>query len=102
MNWKFIFNNKGFVDTVLPLLLAGLAGGGIAEGIGALTSSASTKSPSQTAPTTPSQSTANTTAAATVADQRATLLASGGVTDNTGGLGILTGADVKSSSLIGG
>ena len=100
MNWKFIFNNKGFVDTVLPLLLAGLVGGGIAEGIGALTSSP--KSPSQTAPTTPSQSTANTTAAATVADQRATLLASGGVTDNTGGLGILTGADVKSSSLIGG
>ena len=76
--------------------------GGVVEGGLALGSAASTKSPSQTAPTTPSQSTANTTAAATVADQRATLLASGGVTDNTGGLGVLTGSDVKSSSLIGG
>ena len=86
----------------IPFIITALAVGAATEGIMALTSSASTKSPSQTAPTTPSQSTSNTTAAATVADQRATLLASGGVTDNTGGLGILTGADVKSSSLIGG
>ena len=84
----------------VPFIIAAVAGAALGEGIEALTSSP--KSPSQTAPTTPSQSTANTTAAATVADQRATLLASGGVTDNTGGLGILTGADVKSSSLIGG
>jgi len=62
----------------------------------------SPKSPSQTAPTTPSQSTANTTAASTVSDQRATLLASGGQTDMTGGLGILTGSEIQSSSLIGG
>ena len=86
----------------IDVLIGALVGGALTEGISALTSSASTKSPSQTAPTTPSQSTANTTAAATVADQRATLLASGGVTDNTGGLGILTGSDIKSSSLIGG
>ena len=86
----------------VPLIITALAVGAATEGIMALTSAASTKSPSQTAPTTPSQSTANTTAAATVADQRATLLASGGVTDNTGGLGILTGSDIKSSSLIGG
>jgi hypothetical protein len=84
----------------IDVLIGALVGGALTEGVSALTSSP--KSPSQTAPTTPSQSTANTTAAATVADQRATLLASGGVTDNTGGLGILTGADVKSSSLIGG
>ena len=86
----------------IPFIITALAAGAATEGIMALTSAASTKSPSQTAPTTPSQSTANTTAAATVADQRATLLASGGVTDNTGGLGILTGSDIKSSSLIGG
>ena len=84
----------------VPFIIAAVAGAALGEGIMALTSSP--KSPSQTAPTTPSQSTANTTAAATVADQRATLLASGGVTDNTGGLGILTGSDIKSSSLIGG
>jgi hypothetical protein len=86
--------------SIPSLILGGVLAGGAVAGIEALTNQP--KSPSQTAPTTPSQSTANTTAAATVADQRATLLASGGVTDNTGGLGILTGADVKSSSLIGG
>ena len=86
----------------IDVLIGALVGGALTEGVSALTSSASTKSPSQTAPTTPNQSTANTTAAATVADQRAALLASGGVTDNTGGLGILTGSDIKSSSLIGG
>ena len=84
----------------VDVLIGALLGGGLAEGVSALTSSP--KSPSQTAPTTPSQSTANTTAAATVADQRATLLASGGQTDLTGGLGVLVGSDVKSSSLIGG
>ena len=87
-------------ETVIASLTGGAFVGGAEAGMKALFSPP--KSPSQTAPTTPSQSTANTTAAATVADQRATLLASGGVTDNTGGLGILTGADVKSSSLIGG
>ena len=83
----------------LQFITGGLIGGPLENMIG---NSMNPKSPSQTAPATPSQSTANTTAAATVADQRATLLASGGVTDNTGGLGILTGSDVKSSSLIGG
>jgi hypothetical protein len=60
------------------------------------------KSPASTAPTAPSQAAANTSAAATVSDSRAAMLNAGGQTDMTGGLGILTGSDVKSSSLIGG
>lgn len=89
---------------VLPLLfnvaLAGLAGAGIAEGISALTSHS--KSPSSTSPTLPDQGTANKTAAATVADQRAAMLYSGGQTDMTGGLGVLTGEDISKTGLIGG
>lgn len=60
------------------------------------------KSPSSTAPSLPNESTASTTASTTVASNRATLLASGGQTDETGGLGILTGSDVSTTSLIGG
>ena len=78
-----------------------LAGAGVAEGVNALTSS-NTKSHSPTAPSNPSQSTANQSAAATVADQRENLIKSGGITDYTGGLGVLTGSDVNKSSLVGG
>lgn len=49
----------------------------------------------------PSQATANQSAAALVADQRAALLTSGGVTDLTGGLGVLTGSDVNKTTLTG-
>ncbi len=40
-------------------------------------------------------------AAAVVADQRAAMLASGGQTDFTGGLGLLVGSDINSKSGMG-
>lgn len=49
----------------------------------------------------PNQADASAKAAATIADQRAALLASGGQTDYTGGLGILTGSDISKNSLTG-
>lgn len=67
-----------------------------------ITKSSSPKSPADTAPALPSVSTASNTASTTVNNSRAALLASGGQTDETGGLGILTGSDVATSSLIGG
>lgn len=97
-NWKFICNNKGFFDIVLPVLIGGLAGAGIAEGISSI--SKSPKIPD--APATPSQGAANQTGASTVADQRAAMLYAGGTTDMTGGLGVLTGENLSHSSLIGG
>lgn len=52
-------------------------------------------------PPSPSATNATNAANATVADQRAALLYAGGQTDYTGGLGILTGSDISSKSLIG-
>ena len=84
----------------VELIVGAVLGAALTEGVMAMTSSP--KSPSQTAPATPDQSKANTNAASTVADQRAAMLASGGQTDYTGGLGVLTGSDVSKSGLIGG
>ena len=53
------------------------------------------------APAAPNQADANASAAALVADQRAALLSSGGVTDMTVGLGVLTGTDLSSKTLTG-
>lgn len=50
----------------------------------------------------PDQKTADASATNTVANQRQILLASGGQTDYTGGLGTLLGSDVAKSTLIGG
>ena len=86
--------------TIAVLGGAALVGGGIAEGINALTNKP--KSLSDTALALPDQNKANKDAAAQVADQRAVLLNAGGVTDYTGGLGVLTGSDVTKTSLIGG
>lgn len=77
-----------------------LVGGAVGAGAEALTNKP--KNPSATAPNTPDQSSANVNAAATVSSARAELLRTGGQTDETGGLGILTGSDVSTSSLVGG
>lgn len=85
------------VEVIVGSLLVGGA-----VGLGAEALSNKPKNPSETAPNTPTTTTANTTASNTVASSRAQLLATGGQTDETGGLGILTGSDISSSSLIGG
>jgi len=93
INWKFIFNNKGFVDVIVGAII----GAGLAE----MTSSKA-KSPSSTAPTTPTTADASTAASNTVASNRQAALLSGGNTDLTGGMGVLTGSDVSKTGLIGG
>lgn len=60
------------------------------------------KSPDSTAPALPSESAASQAASTSVSSNRAALLASGGQTDETGGLGLLTGSDVATTALIGG
>lgn len=86
----------GFTAAVLAL--AGLAGAGVAETISGMS-----KAPSQpTQPTLPNSQTADNNSQATVANQRQILLAAGGQTDYTGGLGVLTGSDVSKSTLVGG
>lgn len=84
--------------TTTALLVGGLAAGGIGEVIQGI--SKSPKQPDQ--PALPNQTTADNTAASTVANQRQTLLAAGGQTDYTDGLGVLTGSDVSKSTLVGG
>lgn len=54
------------------------------------------------APPSPDANKAKIDASNTVANQRQILLASGGQTDFTGGLGVLTGADVSKTTLVGG
>jgi hypothetical protein len=97
INWKFIFNNKGFVDVIVGAII----GAGLAESVNAMTSSKA-KSPSSTAPTTPTTADASTAASNTVASNRQAALLSGGNTDLTGGMGVLTGSDVSKTGLIGG
>lgn len=96
INWKFICNNKGFADIIIALV-AGLAAGGIAEGISALSSSPKTPG----LPATPSLDSASTTAQADQTAQRRALLAAGGNTNITNGTGIVLGSDVNSVSLVG-
>lgn len=84
----------------IDVIVGALLGAGIGEGISAATSAP--KSPSSTAPKTPDASQASVTASTVVADQRAAMLNAGGVTDYTGGLGVLTGSDVTKTSLVGG
>lgn len=86
--------------TTSVLLGAALVGGGIAEGINALSFGSKNKGPEQVA--LPDENKAKADASATVADQRRTLLASGGQTDYTGGTGILTGSDTTKTTLLGG
>ena len=50
----------------------------------------------------PNQADANKTANNTVSDQRTAMLKSGGITDYTGGMGLLIGSDVSTSTLVGG
>lgn len=84
----------------VDIIIGALLGAGIGEGVSALTSQP--KNPSVTAPAAPSATAATAAANTTVNTDRAALLNSGGITDYTGGLGVLTGSDVTKSSLIGG
>lgn len=82
----------------IPFLLAGLAGAGIAEMIQGFSNSPDKPASADL----PDPNKAKADAGNTVANQRQILLASGGQTDYTGGLGILTGSDVSKTSLLGG
>lgn len=89
------------IEAVVGALLGGLAGFGVSE------LAASSKAPDKpTPPNNPAapagQNDANKQAAAQVANQRETLLAAGGITDYTGGMGILANQDVNKNVLIGG
>lgn len=95
MKWKWILNNKGLFD-----IIPGLQG---LSPLHAITEALKPPaSPASTAPPVPNQSAASAAASTSVNTSRAALLASGGQTDETGGLGILTGSDVANTSLIGG
>lgn len=99
INWKFILNNKGFFDIVLPVLAIAGIGAGVAEGVNALTSQP--KPPAAPATPAASQAAAQNTAEAAQLQARKTFLSAGGQTDYTGGLGILTGSDLKAATLTG-
>lgn len=80
------------------VILGGIVGAGAAELFQGFD-----KSPDQpNQPALPNQVDANKTGAANIASQRENLLRAGGQTDNTGGLGILTGSDVSKTTLVGG
>lgn len=84
---------------VIPLLIAGAVGFGAEELISGLSKSSSTK-PQQVA--LPDPNAASKDASTSVNNQRALLLAAGGQTDYTSGLGVLTGSDVSKTTLVGG
>lgn len=84
--------------TLGVLAVSAGVGFGASELINSQTSK--TKLPDQ--PPLPDPNAANKSASATVKDQRETMLASGGITDYTGGLGILTGSDISKTTLLGG
>jgi hypothetical protein len=84
----------------VDIIIGALLGAGV--GLGAESLLNKPKSPSDTAPDVPNTSNASAAASNTVTSNRAALLASGGQTDETGGLGILNGSDVATTSLIGG
>lgn len=83
--------------SALEFLLGGPLGGPLLNQIG---NAFDSKKPASA--DLPDPNKAKTDAASTVANQRQILLASGGQTDYTGGLGILTGSDVSKTSLLGG
>ena len=93
INFKFIFNNKGFIDIIIGAIL----GAGLAEGISALTSTP--KAPSM--PAAPSLTSASDTANTAQTQQRQAALAAGGNTNVTSGTGIVLGSDVQSLTLVG-
>lgn len=84
--------------TAIDLVIGGLVGFGASEVISGMTKTPS--GPDKAALPDPTKASAS--ASNTVANQRATLLAAGGQTDFTGGLGVLTGSDVSKTSLVGG
>lgn len=86
--------------TLIDAIIFGAAGFGISQLSSGMSKSASNPTPAQA--TLPNQQTQTTAAATTVADQRAALLSSGGITDYTGGMGVLTGTDTSKTTLIGG
>jgi hypothetical protein len=88
------------MPALIPLVVAVAAGsaiGGITESI--IAASNKPKAPGAAAAPDPNAAAAAAQAAQT--DARKTFLASGGQTDFTGGLGILTGSDVSKSTLVG-
>lgn len=82
-------------------IIGALIGFGASEVISGISSSSKKTASGPSQATLPSQTTADQTGQATVANQRAAMLAAGGQTDYTGGLGFITGADTSKSSLIG-
>lgn len=84
--------------TTAALVLGGLGGFGIAEAVQGMSKSPS--APAQAA--LPDSGTATDKANSKTSNTRQLLLASGGQTDYTGGLGVLTGSDVSKSTLVGG
>ena len=95
INWRFIFNENGFFTAVF----LGLAGFAIGE---MFSSSSSSKNNSPAQAPLPSIQASSQTAQASQGQSRAAALAAGGLTDYTGGTGIVLGSDVKSACLIGG
>lgn len=86
-----------------PVVVAAIIGATAAFGATELVeglSKGSKASPEQAA--LPNQAAADQAGSTTVQNQRQLLLAAGGQTDYTDGLGSLTGADVSSKSLVGG
>lgn len=82
---------------IAPIIIAAVAGAGIAEGINALSSSP--KQPSM--PAAPSLEDASANANKAQTQQRQAALVSGGQTNITGGSGIVLGSDVQSLTLVG-
>ncbi len=85
------------IDALL-LVGAGLAGAGIGEIVSGTSKSPS--APEQAA--LPDKNKADKAGATTIGNQRQLLLAAGGQTDYTEGLGFLAGSDVAKQSLVGG
>lgn len=84
--------------TIGTILTGGIAGGGIANVVSALMNQPEKPEQGQL----PTAADAKKIATTDQANQRRLLLAGGGNTDVTGGTGVLTGADVTKSTLLGG
>lgn len=87
------------MPAVIPIIIAAVAGAGIAEGINALETSGKNKQPAL--PAVPSLDSAATTAQGAQTTARQAALAGGGQTNITGGSGIILGSDVSSLTLVG-
>ena len=81
----------------IDVIIGALIGGGLAEGVNALT-----HTPKQPGlPSAPDMGVAQDTATNAQTQQRQASLAAGGQTNVTGGSGIILGSDVNSVTLVG-